>query len=83
MWDMNNVYKRADYTTFRLTNNITYNLELVRLVDELPFLLFYFIDLKNNNYVQSDVVDILILKLQVQVQVVHIYVTRRIALKDQ
>ncbi len=28
MWDSNNVYKRADYTTFRLTNNQTFSLSI-------------------------------------------------------
>jgi len=28
MWDSNNVFKRADYSTFSLTNNQTYNLNI-------------------------------------------------------
>ena len=28
MWDSNNVYRRADYSTFVITNNSTYNLSI-------------------------------------------------------
>jgi hypothetical protein len=28
MWDSNNVFKRADYSTFTLTNQVTYNLSI-------------------------------------------------------
>jgi hypothetical protein len=28
MWDSNNVFKRADYSTFALTNQVTYNLSV-------------------------------------------------------
>ena len=39
LWDMHDVYKRADYASFKLNNNITYNLELVIRLLEKCYLL--------------------------------------------